>query len=153
MRHFRPATLLLLFLAHALACGDGAEREPAAGMPVATPPGARPSAAPGDTVDAALIARGRAVHDAICAECHAIESPPVTAPTLREISDRYREAYLDHTEALEHLADYIREPSPAKSQLPQVMIDEWGVMPSQALPPEDLSAAAYFIWHLDAARQ
>lgn len=142
----RPsAALSLLPVLAILACGDRAgDPSEDADRP------ARPASAASapDTLNAALIARGRGVYDAVCAECHAIEPPPLTAPTLREIVDRYHEAYLDPAEALDHLADYIREPAPSKSQLPQVMIDEWGVMPPQPLPPDDLAAVAWFIWNL-----
>ena len=72
----------------------------------------------------------------------------MTAPALREIVSRYHATYQEREEGIEHLADYVREPAPTKSILPQVTLDEWGVMPPQPLPEEDLRAVAYFIWHL-----
>jgi mono/diheme cytochrome c family protein len=128
-----------------LACGD---RPPQPEARTDTTPPQRPGLVPPDSVDADLFARGRGVHDAICFECHVLEPPPATAPTFREILARYRATFLDSEEGIEHLTDYIREPAPGKSLLSQVMLDEWGLMPAQPLPEEDLRAAAYFIWYL-----
>lgn len=143
----------LLVLAFVLACGDRADPEPdpPAPAPAAEEPDPAPIEVP-TTWDPALAAQGRAVVDRVCVQCHAIDAPPLTAPTLREVADRYREAFADPTQAIEHLADYVRQPSPAQSQLPQVMLDEWGMMPPQALAPADRIAAGYFIWHLPDER-
>lgn len=138
----------LLLFALLTACGDRSESgpPPADTTAVAVEP-EEPVEIPG-TYDAAFAARGRAVVADVCSECHATEPPPVTAPTLREISDRYHEVFLDPQEAIAHLADYIRQPSPSASQLPQVMLDEWGVMPPQAIAPADRDAVAFYIWYL-----
>jgi mono/diheme cytochrome c family protein len=141
MRHTLSPCVVLMFLA----CGD---RPPQPAARTDTSPAQRPGLVPPDSVDAALFAQGRSVYDAICAECHALEPPPETAPTFREILARYRGTFLDSEEGIEHLTDYIREPAPGKSLLSQVMLDEWGLMPPQPLPEEDLHAAAFFIWHL-----
>jgi mono/diheme cytochrome c family protein len=129
------------------ACGDAPPPAPSRPIPAAEAP-APPSVEVPVSYDPALAARGRSVHDAACAACHTLSSPPLTAPTLSEIVAQYHEAFEDPAEGIDHLADYIRQPSPATSRLPQAMIDEWGVMPPQAIAPDDRTAVAYFIWHL-----
>ncbi len=138
MRRFLLAATLL-----AAACGD---RAPAPTPD--TPPAVPPPALNTDSLDAALLARGQVVFDGVCTECHALEPPVKTAPTIREIADRYREAFLDADQALDHLAEYIREPSVDRSQLPLMHLDEWGVMPPQALDSADLRAVALYVWRL-----
>lgn len=98
--------------------------------------------------DPARFARGRAIHDAHCAECHAIDDPPVTAPLFREIATSYAAAFTESTEAIEHLVRYTRNPDLGESRLEKAQIDEWGVMPPIDLEPDELRAVAYFIWHL-----
>lgn len=145
MRMPRPALVPLLLL---IACGDRADDPGRAAVP---PPATPPTASPADTLDAARLAHGRQVYETVCAECHTLDAPPATAPTLREIVATYRALFPDAAEGIERIAEYTRAPVAARALLPKVMIDEWGVMPAQPLPAEDLAAVAHFIWHLPAA--
>lgn len=139
----RRLSFLLLVLP---GCGEGRpERQSAPDTTAAT---ATPAAVTDSLFDAVLFDRGQAIHEEVCAQCHTLEPPPLTAPTLNEISARYHEVYQEPLEAIDHLSEYIRQPVPGSSHLPQATLDEWGVMPPQALPDEDRRAAAYYVWHL-----
>ena len=142
MTCMRHAPILVLCAA-LVSCDDGPGRpDPAPAVPSAEGP------QPGAARPAGPEERGRVVYETVCAACHALDTPTGTAPTLREIADRYRAAFDDPEEAIERLADYIREPDIARSLLPQDNLDEWGLMPPQPIPAGDLEAAATFIWTL-----
>jgi mono/diheme cytochrome c family protein len=133
---------LLLTLPLVGACGDRASRAGEREDPSL----ATDSAA--GTGEAALIARGRAVYEEACAECHAVQEPPLTAPTLEEISRAYHAAFHDAEEAIDHLATYTQAPVHERSKLGSGTLDEWGVMPGLALPEEELRAVGRYIWEL-----
>lgn len=136
------------FFALALACGD-AEPPPQQQSP------ALDSATLAARADSAEIARGQAVYQVSCSECHTIQPPPLTAPPLADIARRYHELFTDREDALQHLIAYTRSPDLANAKLEQRHLDEWGVMPGVNLPENDLHAVARWVWELatrDSAR-
>jgi mono/diheme cytochrome c family protein len=141
MRALAPGFAILL----AAACGTD---RPGSGTVSLDTMSAAPPAQAAMTVDSALFARGLAVHGARCAECHALVEPPLTAPVFREIALRYAQAFTERAEAIDRLVAYTRSPDLGQSQMEKALIDEWGVMPPQDLPIEELRAVAYFIWEL-----
>lgn len=141
MRALAPGLALLL----AAACANDRPGPEAVSLDTMT---AGPPAQAAVTVDSALFARGLAVHGSRCAECHAVDEPPLTAPVFREIAIRYAQAFTERAEAIDRLVAYTRSPDLGQSQMEKALIDEWGVMPPQELPAEELRAVAYFIWEL-----
>lgn len=126
----------LLFLLAAAACG---------GSEVVDDPNAPPTAE--------QIARGEAVYQEVCSECHAIQPPPNLAPPLSHVARHVRDAVDDRAAFTQHIVTYVRSPSEERSLLPERAIQRFGLMPAQGVTEDRLIDAAAYVWTLADSAQ
>ncbi|HKK94245.1 MAG TPA: hypothetical protein VJ925_12490 [Longimicrobiales bacterium] len=126
----------LLVLVAAAACGGGQV-------------GGDPNAPP----TAEQIARGEAVYQEVCSECHAIQPPPNLAPPLSHVARHVRDAVADRAAFTQHIVTYVQSPSEERSLLPERAIQRFGLMPAQVVTEDRLIDAAAYVWSLADSAQ
>ncbi|MCP5424939.1 MAG: cytochrome c [Gammaproteobacteria bacterium] len=102
----------------------------------------------GSDFDQALFDKGKAVYDQYCMACHNYGPPPTHAPPMFGISNHYHQAFPERDQAMAHMIDFIKQPSPDKSKMMPMATQMWGMMPPLPLPDEELQAVAYWTWEI-----
>ena len=100
--------------------------------------------------DQTLFNQGKAVYEKVCIACHNYLPPPKNAPPMLGVSGHYHQTFTDKEQAISHIANFIQQPAKAKSKLPPMAINTWGLMPPLALPlsAEEVQAVSSWVWEI-----
>lgn len=102
-----------------------------------SPLGAQQQAAPVD---------GSQVFGMVCAMCHSVQPPPKAAPPMSHVTAYYLRKHADTTAAATAIVAYIKKPEAARSLLPAMAIERFGLMPAQTqLSDAQLNAVARYV--------
>jgi cytochrome c len=99
-------------------------------------------------LDQVLFDQGKGIFERNCMACHSYGPPPKAAPPMIGISGHYHQAFSDRDQAIAHMVDFIKQPTPEKSMLMPMAQQAWGMMPPLTLPDEHLKAVGYWIWEI-----
>jgi mono/diheme cytochrome c family protein len=99
------------------------------------------------------IARGEAVYQEICSECHSVQPPPRLAPPLSHVGRMVKSRVDDREAFTRHIVTYVQAPSEERSLLPAEAIRRFGLMPAQTLPEHQIADAAAYVWILADSAQ
>lgn len=91
---------------------------------------------------------GKRTFETMCIACHTMDSPPTLAPPMTHVARHYRRAFEDEAEAIEHIVNFIRNPSHEASKMPERARERFGLMPALHLPEDQLRAVAAYVWSL-----
>ncbi len=102
-----------------------------------TPLGAQQQAAPVD---------GAQVFGMVCAMCHSVQPPAKAAPPMSHVTAYYLRKHGDTTAAATAIVAYLKKPEAARSLMPPMAIERFGLMPAQAhLSDAQLNAVARYV--------
>lgn len=92
------------------------------------------------------IARGAAVYQDVCSECHSLQPPPRLAPPLTHVGRMVKSQVDDRAAFTRHIVTYVQAPSEDRSLLPVQAIRRFGLMPAQVVTEHRLEDAAAWLW-------
>lgn len=95
---------------------------------------------------AAQIARGEAVYEEVCSECHSLQPPPNLAPPFTHVGRMVKSKVEDREAFTRHVVTYVQSPSPERSLLPAHAIERFGIMQAPPLPEDRLRDVAAYMW-------
>lgn len=121
-----------------------------ASTPAATESGVQLPAVAGVTADD--VREGEALFNDICGQCHTVAPPAKLAPPIRHVMRHLRTTFADDAEVLGHLSSHLPFPGAARSALPPMAVERWGVMPPQPLPADILRKVGACVLTLDDSR-
>jgi hypothetical protein len=121
-----------------------------ASTPAATEGGVPLPAVAGVTADD--VREGEALFNDICGQCHTVDPPAKLAPPIRHVMRHLRTTFADDGEVLDHLLSYLPSPDAARSALPSMAVERFGVMPPQPLPADILRKVGAYVLTLDDSR-
>ena len=97
------------------------------------------------------LAEGKRLYETVCVSCHTMDPPPKLAPPMSHVARRYRMSFASEADAVAHIVAYVRKPEAARSKMPPMAIERFGLMPALPLAEPQLRAVARYIWSLDGA--
>lgn len=91
---------------------------------------------------------GRTTFETICAACHTLNPPPLKAPPMTHVSRRYRMTFASESLGVEAITAWIANPDTARSHMPAMAIERFGLMAPLPLPEAQRRAVARYVWGL-----
>lgn len=98
-------------------------------------------------------AEGEHIFGMVCAMCHSVQPPAKAAPPMAHVTAFYLRKHADTAAAAAAIAAYLEKPDAARSLLPPMAIERFGLMPAQAhlTPVQRLAVARYVMTLADTA--
>jgi mono/diheme cytochrome c family protein len=94
----------------------------------------------------AAAADGAQVFTMVCAMCHSVQPPAKAAPPMSHVTAYYLRKHGDTTAAAAAIVAYLKKPEAARSLLPPMAIERFGLMPAQShLSDAQLNAGARYV--------
>jgi len=94
----------------------------------------------------AATADGAQVFTMVCAMCHSVQPPAKAAPPMSHVTAYYLRKHVDTTAAAAAIVDYLKKPEAARSLMPPMAIERFGLMPAQShLSDAQLDAVARYV--------
>jgi cytochrome c len=89
---------------------------------------------------------GAQVFTMVCAMCHSVQPPAKAAPPMSHVTGNYLRKHLDTTAAAAAIVAYLKKPEAARSLMPPMAIERFGLMPAQShLSDAQLDAVARYV--------
>jgi hypothetical protein len=92
------------------------------------------------------IARGEAVYQDVCSECHSLQPPPNLGPPFTHLGRMLKSELESRADFTRHVVTWVPNPSVDRSLLPDMAVERFGLMPAQVVEEERLTDVAAYLW-------
>lgn len=100
-----------------------------------------------------VLAEGKRLYETVCVSCHTMDPPPKLAPPMTHVARHYRQAFTSEEEAVAAMVAYLRKPDAARSKMPKMAHERFGLMPAVPLSEPQLRAVSRYVWTLEGAQR